>query len=96
MDAGGDLHPSRESILAELAKVSWVPRDGLTITVSDGVVGLDGIILEEKERDALRVAAENVSGVKTVEDRLVWVEPVSGTIIEAPQHGPEATKPPRR
>jgi CBS domain-containing protein len=75
----------RERILAELAKVSWVPRDGLTITVADGIVGLDGVILEENEREALRVAAENVPGVKAVEDRLVWVEPVSGTIIDAPR-----------
>ena len=94
--SGGGDDVIRERILAELAKVSWVPRDGLTITVSDGIVGLDGVILEEKERDALRVAAENVPGVKAVEDRLVWVEPVSGTIIDAPEHGPEATRSPRR
>jgi CBS domain-containing protein len=84
-----------ERILAELAKVSWVPRDGLTITVTDGVVGLDGVILDEKEREALRVAAENVPAVRAVEDRLVWVEPVSGTIIDAPQDARTATKPPR-
>jgi len=82
----------RERIFAELAKVSWVPRDGLAITVANGVVDLDGVILDEKERDALRVAAENVPGVKAVEDRLVWVEPVSGTVIEAPQQQPPATK----
>jgi CBS domain-containing protein len=86
----------RERILAELAKVSWVPRDGLTITVADGAVGLDGVILDEKEREALRVAVENVPGVRAVEDRLVWVEPVSGTIIEAPQTVRTATKPPAR
>jgi len=85
----------RERILAELAKVSWVPRDGLAITVVDGVVALDGVILDEKERAALRVAAENVPGVRAVEDRLVWVEPVSGTIIDAPQDARTATKPPR-
>jgi len=72
----------------------------LTITVTDGVVGLDGVILDgvildEKEREALRVAAENVPGVRAVEDRLVWVEPVSGTIIDAPQDARTATKPPR-
>jgi CBS domain-containing protein len=83
----------RERILAELAKVSWVPRDGLAITVTDGVVGLDGVILDEKEREALRVAAENVPGVRAVEDRLVWVEPVSGTIIDAPHTAADATKP---
>jgi predicted transcriptional regulator len=83
----------RERILAELAKVSWVPRDGLAITVADGIVGLDGVILDEKERAALRVAAENVPGVRAVEDRLVWVEPVSGTIIDAPHTAADATKP---
>jgi CBS domain-containing protein len=83
----------RERILAELAKVSWVPRDGVEITVANGVVGLDGVILEENERAALRVAAENVPGVKAVEDRLVWVEPVSGTVIEARRQEPSATKP---
>jgi CBS domain-containing protein len=73
-----------EQILAELAKAAWVPRDGLSITVKDGVVDLNGVILEEKEREALRVVAENVPGVRAVEDHLVWVEPVSGTVIEPP------------
>jgi CBS domain-containing protein len=90
--AAGD-EEIRERILAEFAKVSWVPRDGLSITVADGIVGLDGVILDEKEREALRVAAENVPGVGAVEDRLVWVEPVSGTIIDAPQPSRSATKP---
>ncbi len=72
----------REQILAQLAKAAWVPRDGLSISVKDGVVDLHGVILEEKERDALRVVAENVPGVRAVEDHLVWIEPVSGTVIE--------------
>jgi osmotically-inducible protein OsmY len=74
----------QEQILAELAKAAWVPRDGLSISVKDGVVDLNGVILEEKEREALRVVAENVPGVRAVEDHLVWVEPVSGTVIEPP------------
>ncbi len=91
---GGD-EEIRERILAELAKVFWVPRDGLAITVANGVVDLNGVILDEKERQALRVAAENVPGVKAVEDHLVWVEPVSGTIIENAQDAQTASKPPR-
>jgi CBS domain-containing protein len=75
----------REQILAELAKVAWVPQDGLSITVKNGVVDLNGVILEEKEREALRVVAENAPGVKAVEDHLVWVEPVSGIVIEPRQ-----------
>ena len=75
----------REQILAELANAAWVPRDGLSISVKDGVVDLNGVILEEKEREALRVVAENVPGVKAVEDHLVWIEPVSGTVIDPRQ-----------
>ena len=83
----------RERILAELAKVSWVPRDGVGITVDNGVVDLNGVILEEKEREALRVAAETVPGVRAVEDHLVWVEPVSGTIVDASPSVPTIRKP---
>jgi CBS domain-containing protein len=71
-----------EQILAELAKAAWVPRDGFSISVQDGVVELNGVILEEKEREALRVVAENTPGVRAVEDHLVWIEPVSGTVVE--------------
>jgi hypothetical protein len=74
-----------EQIHAELAKVAWVPRDGLSITVEDGVVDRNGVILEERKREALRVVAENVAGVKTVEDHLVWIEPVSGIVIDLRQ-----------
>jgi CBS domain-containing protein len=83
----------RERILAELASSAWVPRDGIAITVENGVVDLNGVILDEKERAALRVAAENVPGVRAVEDHLVWVEPVSGTIIDAPQQTRESESP---
>jgi CBS domain-containing protein len=83
----------RARIHAELAKVAWVPRDGIAITVENGVVDLNGVILEENERAALRVAAENVPGVRAVEDHLVWVEPVSGTVIDAPPPSRAGEKP---
>lgn len=83
----------REQILAELANAAWVPRDGLSISVKDGVVDLNGVILEEKEREALRVVAENVPGVRAVEDHLVWVEPVSGTVIDSSEDRRTPTRP---
>ena len=86
----------RERVLAELAKVDWAPRAGLTITVVDGIVAFDGVILDEHERGALRVAAENVPGVKGIIDRLVWVEPVSGTVLEAGDHNFSTREPPAR
>jgi len=81
-----------EQIMAELAQAAWVPRDGISISVKDGVVDLNGVILEEKEREALRVVAENAPGVKAVEDHLVWIEPVSGTVIEPPSERRTSTE----
>jgi CBS domain-containing protein len=77
-------------ILAELAKAAWVPRDGLAITVKDGIVGLNGVVLDDKEREAVRVVVENTPGVKAVEDHLVWIEPISGTVID-PAHEERTT-----
>jgi CBS domain-containing protein len=74
----------QKCVLAELARTAWAPRAGITVVVTDGIVELDGAITNEKAREAVRVAAENVPGVKGVRDRLVWVEPVSGTVIGAP------------
>jgi CBS domain-containing protein len=74
----------REQILAELAGRSWAPRSTVSVMVRNGMVELSGAILDERERQALRVAAENVPGVKGVIDRLVWIEPMSGMAFDAP------------
>lgn len=71
----------RRRILAEFAKQSWAPRVGVNVMVRNGVVELWGAILDEREREAFRVAAENVAGVKRVVDHLCWVEPMSGFVI---------------
>jgi CBS domain-containing protein len=85
----------RNCVLAELARTAWAPLAGITVVVKDGIVELDGVITNDKGREALRVAAENVPGVKIVRDYLVWVEPVSGTVIGAPddEQAPAATDP---
>ncbi len=69
----------RERILAECARQSWAPH--VNVVVRDGVVGLWGVIADERERQAFIVAAENVPGVKAVHDHLAWVEPTSGMIV---------------
>jgi len=53
----------------------------INVVVCDGVVELCGAIVDERQREALKVAAENVPGVKEVKDHLAWVEPASGVII---------------
>jgi hypothetical protein len=44
-----------------------------------------GVIADERQRAALKVAAENIPGVKAVKDHMVWVEPNTGMTIEAPE-----------
>jgi CBS domain-containing protein len=74
----------RERVLAEIEKQNWAPRIGIDVSVHNGVVELWGTILDERVRLAFRVAAENVPGVKAVQDHLCWVEPLSSMVIEAP------------
>jgi CBS domain-containing protein len=76
----------RDRILAALKDQPWAPVTAIDVTVRNGVVALAGIITDERQRQALRVVAENVPGVKDVEDNVVWVEPVSGMFAEAPGH----------
>jgi CBS-domain-containing membrane protein len=76
----------RERLLAELKVQPWAPVPSIHIAVKNGVVQLSGVITDERQRQALRVAAENIPGVKKVEDDVVWVEPVSGLFVEAPTH----------
>lgn len=59
----------RDSIVAALAEASWRPC-ALNVSVHDGVVSLRGSIRSDNARKAAIVAAENVSGVKRVEDHL--------------------------
>jgi CBS domain-containing protein len=71
----------RERILAECEKQSWAPM--ANVLVRDGVVELWGTLTDERERQAMIVAAENVPGVKVVHDHMVWIEPVSGFTLQS-------------
>ena len=72
----------REQLLAEMQKELWAPTAMVNVIVRDGIVELWGVIVDERQRNALKVAAENIAGVKAVKDHLVWIEPVSGMTIE--------------
>jgi CBS domain-containing protein len=61
----------RERLTAELDAQPWANMGMKNIVVQDGVVHFWGIVDNEDERRALRVAAENTPGVKAVEDHLV-------------------------
>ena len=79
----------REQLLAEMKKEQWAPAATANVVVRDGVVELWGAIVDERQREALKVAAENIPGVKAVKDHMIWIEPTSGIAIE-PQDGAAA------
>jgi len=78
----------RERLLAEIQKEQWAPAATANVVVHDGVVELWGVIVDERQRDALKVAAENIPGVKAVKDHMIWIEPTSGMTIEPPDNAP--------
>lgn len=81
----GDDRSIRSKILDGLDRESWAPTTSLNVMVADGVVDLWGTITSDQERRAICVIAENTPGVKKVNDHLVFIEPYSGTVIEAPE-----------
>ena len=62
-----DDNTIRERLLAELEGQPWW-RESSNLRVADGIVHYWGIINSEDERQAARVAAENIPGVRQVED----------------------------
>lgn len=85
--AAGDL-PSpakddsdiRDRLLDELADKPWSPLR-VDVVVRNGVVELFGVIIDERTRGAIKIAAENVRGVKEVHDHLASIEPMSGMVL---------------
>jgi CBS domain-containing protein len=71
----------RDRITAELAGQAWAPTALINVIVRDGVVELWGTITDERERQAIIVAAENAPGVKEVKDHLAWVDTMSGMLL---------------
>lgn len=72
------------AILAEIARQKWAPPGSIRVGVERGRVTLTGTILDERERAALLVCAENQGGVVAVVDQLVWVDPASGAFLGPP------------
>ena len=83
----------RRCIRAQIDRQPWAPRACIRISVHDGVAELAGSILHEAERAALRVLTENTAGVKRVVDHLLWLEPLSGTIVEALRNATDVPSP---
>lgn len=69
------------AFMRELKKQSWAPRYAITAAVKDGVITLHGGIFDQRQRDAIRVMAETIPGVKEVKDNMFRIEPMSGSLM---------------
>jgi CBS domain-containing protein len=68
--AEADDRSIRDQLLAELKAQKWAEVSPANVTVKDGVVHLWSSYLSEQEKRALVVAAENIPGVRRVEDHM--------------------------
>ncbi|MBW4050810.1 MAG: CBS domain-containing protein [Proteobacteria bacterium] len=75
----------RGRILASLKAQSWARSDtSVDLTVKGGIVELLGVVTDPRQREAIRVLAENMPGVRGVVDHLLWVERMSGIPMDSP------------
>jgi CBS domain-containing protein len=63
-----------DQLTAELKRQSWAPTGSVKFVVENGIVDLQGVIADDRQRTALRVAAENIPGVKQVRDHLLEID----------------------
>lgn len=80
-DAVASDESIRRKTVNEMKRQSWCPSYSIGVAVRQGIVRFTGTILDDRERRALRVLAENINGVKGVEDHLVTVEPIGGSVF---------------
>lgn len=65
----------REAVEATIHKHTGLDSAFIGVTVNHGVVGLWGGAMTQAAKDAARVAAENVAGVRKVQDRIAVYPP---------------------
>ena len=81
-------HPDAEikaAIQAQLDKLDWAPRASVRVEVANGVVTFSGAITDERQREGLKVIAENTPGCVAVHDHMAWIEPNSGYFVPSPE-----------
>ncbi|HYH20445.1 MAG TPA: CBS domain-containing protein [Azospirillum sp.] len=60
----------RAALLDRLSGERWIDLNQVNIVVTDGVVQLWGVVENDDQRRALRIAAESVPGVRGIEEHL--------------------------
>lgn len=73
----------RDRIAAEIDRQAWGPSALVHVSVDGGVATLNGVLVDDRVRNALRVLAENVCGAGKVRDRLTTIEPMTGAVVRS-------------
>ena len=60
----------RRKVVTALSREPWVPAGQLNVTVHNGVVDLWGFVESSQQKEAIRVAAEIIPGVRAVTDNV--------------------------
>ena len=68
----------RRRVLEALKAQPWTRDTSIEVKVKNGTVELMGLVIDERERQGIRVLVENMSGVQAVIDHLLWIERLSG------------------
>ena len=72
----------RARISSEMKQQTWAPLHSVKVTVHEGIVELNGIVYDERQRSALHVLVRNVDGVSDIRDKLKYIEPMSASSDE--------------
>lgn len=80
-----------QRFMAELKKQDWAPVAALEVIVLRGTIDIWGTLIDDRTRQAIIVAAENIPGVKGVNDHMIWVDPVSGMVVAPSEMPPDRT-----
>ena len=75
----------KRRIEAELQAQPWAPVASIVVGVDNGAVVLRGVLTDERQRNAIRAVAENVDGVRTVHDHMIWTDPFTATVLASPE-----------
>ena len=71
--AAADDIAIRDRLLTELRKQSRVPVGMITVVVTNAAVKISGALVDERDRQIVLAAAENIAGVKKVEDHMILI-----------------------
>ncbi len=92
-----------KDILSAFDSAVCIPKATIDVAVLQGTVELNGWLIDERERGAVRAAVEGIPGVVAIRDHLTWVEPITGMVLPSPEDAkaaavgaPPSTPTPRR